>query len=83
MRVTCVEQHPEAIFNEILSATKHKKDSYTQEMEGKEDDPSNDETENHPTLKEDHVKCIMQEQQQHNAQACLMDMQIVKVFAVT
>lgn len=68
---TCVEPDPEAIFNEILSATNHSEDSKVQEIDSEEeDDPSDDETEKHPTVKEDDVKRIMEQLKDFAAEKC-------------
>jgi len=70
--VTCVEPDLGAIFNEILSATKHIEDSKVQKMDGEEnDDPSDDKTEKYPTLKEDDVKSMMKQVKGFAAEKCL------------
>lgn len=69
--VTCVEPDPEAIFNEILSATKHSEGSKVQEIDGEEDDdPSDNETEEYPTPKEDDVKCMLEQLKDFAAEKC-------------
>ena len=60
--VTWVEPDLEVIFNKILSVTQYSEDSMVQEMDSEEDDdPSDDETEKYPTLKEDNVKHMMEQ----------------------
>lgn len=56
MYVICVESVPEIIFIDTTFTSTHSENYKIQELDGKEDDdPNNDESENHTTLKENSV----------------------------